>query len=98
VESRDDRAVHHRGRLDLLEPRARLGDADGRQLGRTHDEAPRVGHTGFTGTSIWIDPTHDLFVVLLTNRVNPTRQNNKIGGVRQAVADMAEALNAAARP
>jgi len=45
------------------------------------------GHTGFTGTSIWIDPTRDLFVVLLTNRVNPTRQNTRIGGVRVALAD-----------
>jgi beta-glucosidase-like glycosyl hydrolase/CubicO group peptidase (beta-lactamase class C family) len=58
---------------------------------------PAFGHTGFTGTSYWIDPANDLFVILLTNRVNPTRQNNKIGGVRQAVADMAEALNSAAR-
>ncbi len=45
------------------------------------------GHTGFTGTSIWIDPTRDLFVILLTNRVNPTRENKKIGGVRTALAD-----------
>lgn len=30
------------------------------------------GHTGFTGTSIWIDPTYDLSVILLTNRVHPT--------------------------
>ena len=60
---------------------------------------PAFGHTGFTGTSIWVDPANDLFVVLLTNRVNPTRQNGKIGGVRQAVADMAEALvRAASRP
>ena len=60
---------------------------------------PAFGHTGFTGTSIWIDPANDLFVVLLTNRVNPTRQNAKIGGVRQAVADMALALTrAASRP
>jgi len=58
---------------------------------------PAFGHTGFTGTSYWIDPANDLFVILLTNRVNPTRQNTKIGGVRQAVADMAEALNSAAR-
>jgi len=60
-------------------------------------QRPAFGHTGFTGTSIWIDPTHDLFVVLLTNRVNPTRQNNRIGGVRQAVADMAEAIMAASK-
>lgn len=33
------------------------------------------GHTGFTGTSIWIDPARELFVILLTNRVNPTRDN-----------------------
>jgi beta-N-acetylhexosaminidase len=45
------------------------------------------GHTGFTGTSIWIDPDRDLFVVLLTNRVNPTRENMKIAQVRPAVHD-----------
>lgn len=45
------------------------------------------GHTGFTGTSIWIDPSRDVFVILLSNRVNPTRANNKIGRVRVALAD-----------
>lgn len=45
------------------------------------------GHTGFTGTSIWIDPDRQLFVVLLTNRVNPTRENHKIAEVRPAVHD-----------
>lgn len=45
------------------------------------------GHTGFTGTSIWIDPAHDVFVILLSNRVNPTRANTKIGRVRVALAD-----------
>jgi CubicO group peptidase (beta-lactamase class C family) len=45
------------------------------------------GHTGFTGTSIWIDPERDLFVVLLTNRVNPSRQNLRISRVRVALAD-----------
>lgn len=49
--------------------------------------AHAFGHTGFTGTSIWMDPGQDVFVVLLTNRVNPTRQNTKIGGVRVALAD-----------
>lgn len=48
---------------------------------------PAFGHTGFTGTSMWIDPANDLFVVLLTNRVNPTRANTKISRVRQALAD-----------
>jgi CubicO group peptidase (beta-lactamase class C family) len=45
------------------------------------------GHTGFTGTSIGIDPQRDLFIVLLTNRVNPTRNNNKITEVRRRLAD-----------
>ena len=45
------------------------------------------GHTGFTGTSVWADPEKELFVVLLTNRVNPTRNNQKIGPLRRAVAD-----------
>jgi beta-N-acetylhexosaminidase len=35
------------------------------------------GHTGFTGTSIWIDPGSDVFVVLLTSRTNPTRANSR---------------------
>ena len=35
--------------------------------------ARSFGHTGFTGTSIWIDPSRDIVIVLLTNRVNPTR-------------------------
>jgi CubicO group peptidase (beta-lactamase class C family) len=45
------------------------------------------GHTGFTGTSIWIDPPRDVFIILLTNRVNPTRANQKIGRVRVQLAD-----------
>jgi beta-glucosidase-like glycosyl hydrolase/CubicO group peptidase (beta-lactamase class C family) len=47
------------------------------------------GHTGFTGTSIWIDPALDLWVVLLTNRVHPTRENQKIAPLRRAVHDAA---------
>ena len=45
------------------------------------------GHTGFTGTSIWIDPEKDLFVVVLTNRVNPTRNNTRHVQLRRDVAD-----------
>jgi CubicO group peptidase (beta-lactamase class C family) len=36
------------------------------------------GHLGFTGTSFWIDPESDLVMVLLTNRVHPSRENNLI--------------------
>jgi beta-N-acetylhexosaminidase len=49
--------------------------------------AHSFGHTGFTGTSIWIDPDRQLFVVFLTNRVNPTRENQKIAHVRPALHD-----------
>jgi len=45
------------------------------------------GHTGFTGTSIWIDPDRQVFVVLLANRVYPTRENQKHIKVRVALHD-----------
>lgn len=47
------------------------------------------GHTGFTGTSIWVDPELDLWVVLLTNRVHPTRENQRHIPLRRAVHDAA---------
>ncbi len=46
-----------------------------------------IGHTGFTGTSLWIDPEQDLYVVLLTNRVHPVRDNNAIRTVRPRLHD-----------
>ncbi len=49
--------------------------------------AHSFGHTGFTGTSIWIDPDRQLFVVFLTNRVHPTRENQKIQQVRSDLHD-----------
>jgi CubicO group peptidase (beta-lactamase class C family) len=45
------------------------------------------GHTGFTGTSIWIDPDLELSVVLLTNRVNSTRENTRHIAFRREVHD-----------
>jgi len=45
------------------------------------------GHTGFTGTSIWIDPQKQLFIVLLTNRVHPSRENVKINEARQTIME-----------
>jgi beta-glucosidase-like glycosyl hydrolase/CubicO group peptidase (beta-lactamase class C family) len=45
------------------------------------------GHTGYTGTSLWIDPTQDLFVLLLTNRVYPDDTSEQIQQVRPAVAN-----------
>lgn len=49
------------------------GSSGGRYLAPTS-----VGHLGFTGTSFWIDPTHDLVIVLLSNRVHPSRENSRI--------------------
>jgi CubicO group peptidase (beta-lactamase class C family) len=53
----------------------------------TKMSASAFGHTGFTGTSLWIDPESDVYVVFLTNRVNPTRENTGIQQVRRALHD-----------
>ncbi len=45
------------------------------------------GHLGYTGTSVWVDPTRQLCVVFLTNRVYPTSANNKIRAVRRLLHD-----------
>ncbi|MBT2556780.1 serine hydrolase [Hymenobacter sp. ISL-91] len=39
------------------------------------------GHTGFTGTLFWVEPKEELICIVLTNRVNPTRRNNKISSL-----------------
>jgi len=46
-----------------------------------------VGHTGFTGTSIWMDPVRGVTIVVLANRVHPTRSNQRFAGVRGGVGD-----------
>lgn len=46
-----------------------------------------IGHTGFTGTTLWIDWERDLYVVLLTNRVHPTRENLAIRQIRPRFHD-----------
>ena len=51
--------------------------------------SPRsFGHTGFTGTSLWIDPEHHLAIILLSNRVNPTRDNPRWAPLRGKIADL----------
>jgi CubicO group peptidase (beta-lactamase class C family) len=55
--------------------------------------APRtVGHTGFTGTSIVLDLERWLSIILLTNRVHPTRHGPDLAPLRAAVADAAASL------
>ncbi|MEO8448918.1 MAG: serine hydrolase domain-containing protein [Gemmatimonadota bacterium] len=53
----------------------------------TRLSAASFGHTGFTGTSLWIDPERQLVIVLLSNRVHPTRENPRLGPLRALVAD-----------
>jgi CubicO group peptidase (beta-lactamase class C family) len=50
--------------------------------------ARSFGHTGFTGTSLWIDPERRLAIILLSNRVNPTRNNPRWAPLRGKIADL----------
>lgn len=69
--------------------------SDGSSAG-TRLSPKSFGHTGFTGTSLWIDPERCLAIVLLSNRVHPTRDNPRWGPVRGHMADrVVEALEAA---
>ena len=79
-----------------------LPPGSSRALGWDTPDAPRTasssagvrlserafGHTGFAGTSIWMDPERDLFIILLTNRVNEPDGNTAIRRVRSRVADL----------
>ena len=49
--------------------------------------ATALGHTGFTGTSLWIDHANELYVVMLTNRVHPSRDGEGIQETRRALHD-----------
>jgi CubicO group peptidase (beta-lactamase class C family) len=53
----------------------------------TRKSGATVGHLGFTGTSLWCDPTHQVVTVLLTNRVHPTRAHLGIRLARPALED-----------
>jgi CubicO group peptidase (beta-lactamase class C family) len=53
----------------------------------TRMSATAIGHTGFTGTSMWIDWERDLYIVLLTNRVHPSRINVAIRQIRPRFHD-----------
>jgi serine-type D-Ala-D-Ala carboxypeptidase len=53
----------------------------------TRMSSTAIGHTGFTGTSLWIDWERDIYVVLLTNRVHPTRESNRLRAIRPAFHD-----------
>ena len=57
-----------------------------------HLSTDSFGHLGFPGTSIWCDPTRGVVVVLLSNRVHPSRANEKIKGFRPAFHDVVTAI------
>lgn len=61
--------------------------ADGKNSAGTLMSTEAFGHTGFTGTSVWSDPQTQLFVVLLSNRVHPTRENRRIIPFRAKLHD-----------
>jgi CubicO group peptidase (beta-lactamase class C family) len=93
----DGRRIVSRETVERFTRRAGIPDSD-RALGWDTKSATgssagslfsshSFGHTGFTGTSIWIDPDRGLAVILLTNRVHPTRDNDLIREARPAVAD-----------
>jgi len=53
-----------------------------------HFSTKSVGHLGFTGTSIWMDLDRDIIVIFLTNRIHPTRNNEKIKEFRPRLHDL----------
>ena len=60
---------------------------EGSSAGR-HFSKSAVGHLAFTGCSLWIDPERDLDVVLLTNRIHPSPDNNAIREFRPVIHDL----------
>jgi len=92
------RRILRRSTVDLFTTRQPGPPGSTRCLGwdSPGPKAPFVGehfstnsfiHTGFTGTSIAIDPEKELFVILLTNRVHPTRENLRIAKARPEIHD-----------
>jgi len=80
---------------EMIRPRV-AADGFGQGLGvRIGDPAiagrlsGSYGHSGFTGTSLVVDPVRDVTVVLTTNRVHPVRTHSQINPVRCAIADIA---------
>src|SRR5690606_27484360 len=63
-------------------PNPRGAGAAGRRI-----SADAFGHTGFTGTSLWVDPDRGTWTVLLTNRTYAPRAGNRIQAVRRGVHD-----------
>lgn len=65
--------------------------SDGDGTAGIHMGENAYGHTGFTGTSLWIDPDRDLFVILLSNRVHAPRARRPARVIADVRADLADA-------
>jgi CubicO group peptidase (beta-lactamase class C family) len=65
--------------------------SDGEGTAGVHMGQRAYGHTGFTGTSLWIDPDRELFVILLTNRVHAPRARRPAKVIADVRADLADA-------
>jgi len=65
--------------------------AEGRHGAGEYLSPSAYGHTGFTGTSIWIDPQRDMFVILLTNRVHAARARRPATVIADVRSDLADA-------
>lgn len=73
--------------------------AEGYSSAGDHFSVASFGHTGYTGTSLWIDPEQDLYVILLTNRVYPDDKDERIQKIRPEVANhVQQAVVGPARP
>jgi CubicO group peptidase (beta-lactamase class C family) len=60
----------------------------GKSSSGTYFSPHSIGHLGFTGTSFWIDPDKDIIIVLLSNRIHPTRENTQIRQFRPFFHDV----------
>jgi beta-glucosidase-like glycosyl hydrolase/CubicO group peptidase (beta-lactamase class C family) len=64
-----------------------------------HDASPgSFGHSGFTGTYFWVDPQYELTYIFLSNRVNPTRRNNKLSDLNVRTQIQQLAIDAIRKP
>ena len=73
------------GRQRIFPHRSRDRPGTGLFGNRVSDRS--FGHTGYTGTSIWVDPQLGTWAVLLANRTYDTEGNNRMQQLRRAVAD-----------
>ncbi len=108
----DGHRIVKRSTIERFTRRADLAPGSSRALGWDTPSIPpeasstgryfsssSFGEYGFTGTSLWVDPEQELFVVLLTNRVHPSRDNTQIREVRPTFHDaVMEALTEVPRP